>query len=115
MRKSFHALAFAVCLPFVLSFALAQAPAPPPDAPGAGPAAAPPDKKDAPKEDAKPSPYKKYEDVITKEAVSQTGLFKVHRIDDRVYWEIPAKLLGRLMLWQTEVAELPHSVQASPS
>jgi len=59
---------------------------------------------------AKPNEPKKYEDVITKEAKSQTGMFKVDRIDDRVYWEIPTTLLGRELLWQTEAAQMPHAV-----
>ncbi|HEU4754459.1 MAG TPA: zinc-dependent metalloprotease, partial [Armatimonadota bacterium] len=63
---------------------------------------------------AKPNPApgqpKPYDQVITSEAKSQDGLFKVHRIDDKVYFEIPASALGREMLWQTEVAELPAGV-----
>ena len=43
---------------------------------------------------------------MTKEAVSQEGMFKVHRIDDRILWEVPTKMLGRELLWQTEVAEV---------
>ena len=69
-----------------------------PQKPGSPTPAAPP----------KPGP-KKYEDVITKEAKTQSGMFKVHRIDDKIYWEIPANLLGRDLLWQTEVAQMPHS------
>jgi hypothetical protein len=58
----------------------------------------------------KPGDLKKYDEVITKEAKTQDGMFKVHRIDDKVYWEIPAKLLGRDLLWQTEISELPQSM-----
>jgi hypothetical protein len=58
----------------------------------------------------KPSEPKKYEDVITKEAKSQSGVFKVDRINDKVYWEIPTGLMGRVFLWQAELAELPHRV-----
>jgi hypothetical protein len=73
-------------------------PATPPAAAAQKPAPAPvPEKK---------SPYKKYEDVITKEAVTQMGLFKVHRIEDRIFYEIPDALIGREFLWQTEVSEL---------
>src|SRR5207245_197090 len=57
----------------------------------------------------KPGELKKYEDVITKEAKTQSGMFKVHRIEDKVYWEIPPTMLNRALLWQTEIAELPHS------
>lgn len=55
----------------------------------------------------KPGELKKYEDVVTKDAKTQTGMFKVHRVGDKVYWEIPPSLLGRVMLWQTEIAQLP--------
>src|SRR5277367_2857246 len=45
-----------------------------------------------------------YEEVVTKDAKTQEGMFKVHRIGDRVLWEIPANLLGRDMLWETTIA-----------
>jgi hypothetical protein len=67
-----------------------------------------------PKPAPKPGEPKPYADVITKEAKSQDGLFKVHRIDDRVFWEIPAKLLGRDMLWQTEIATGPANGRLYP-
>lgn len=54
-------------------------------------------------------PQRKYADVVTKEAVSQSGMFKVHRIEDRMLFEIPPAMLGREILWQTEVAELPQN------
>lgn len=58
---------------------------------------------------AKPGEPKPYADVVTKEAVTQAGLFKVHRIDDKVLWELDPKLMGRDLLWQTEIAELPQN------
>jgi len=58
----------------------------------------------------RPGAMRKYADVISKEAVSQSGMFKVHRIEDRVLFEIPVNLIGRELLWQTEVAELPQNV-----
>ncbi len=51
---------------------------------------------------------KPYDDVVTKEAKSQDGVFKVHRVKDNVLWEIPTKLYGRVFLWQTEIAEVPE-------
>lgn len=39
-----------------------------------------------------------YDDVITAEAVSDSGLFVVHRIDDDLYYEIPRGLLNEDML-----------------
>jgi hypothetical protein len=79
---------------------------PPPTAPpaqGAPAQSAPAQEK--PK--AKPGDPKPYADVITKDAKSQSGVFKVHRIENKIYWEIPANKLGRELLWQTEIAELP--------
>ncbi|MDR3690701.1 MAG: zinc-dependent metalloprotease [Fimbriimonas sp.] len=61
-------------------------------------------------EPGKPGSLRKYADIVTKDAVSQTGMFKVHRIDDRVLFEIPPTMMGRDLLWQTEVAELPQNV-----
>ncbi len=55
----------------------------------------------------KPGIPKPYKDVITAEAKSETGMFTVHRIDDKVLYEIPANLLGRELLWSTEAAEVP--------
>jgi hypothetical protein len=53
---------------------------------------------------------KKYDDVITKEAQTLPGVFAVHRIGDKVYFEIPHDSFGRLMLWQAEVAKGPAGV-----
>ena len=53
---------------------------------------------------------KKYEDVITARAKTSKGVFTVHRIDDKVYFEIPASAYGKLMLWTSEVAKAPPGV-----
>ncbi len=42
-----------------------------------------------------PKPYK---DVITAKARTDEGLFKVHKVDDKYYFEIPDSLLGRDIL-----------------
>ena len=44
---------------------------------------------------------KPYSDVITKEAKSDTGLFITHRIKQKLYYEIPAKELGKEFLLVT--------------
>ncbi len=62
----------------------------------------------------KPGTPKPYEEIVTKEAVSQDGVFKVHRIDDKILWEIPTKMLGREMLWQTEIAQLAAATGGYP-
>ncbi len=53
---------------------------------------------------------KKYDDVITKDAKSSPGVFTVHRIDDKVYFEIPEDGFHKLMLWQSEVVKGPAGV-----
>jgi len=47
---------------------------------------------------------KKYSEVITKKAVSDDGLFDVHKVDDKYYFEIPTEMLEREMLLVTRVA-----------
>src|SRR5437868_11429423 len=41
---------------------------------------------------ARPRPYNR---VITREAVTRRGMFAVHRVGDRLYFEIPAREMGR--------------------
>src|SRR5262245_32903954 len=59
---------------------------------------------------AKAEGPKKYDEVITKAAKSYPGVFLVHRIDDKVYFEIPADAFGRLMLWTVEVVKGPSGL-----
>ncbi len=53
---------------------------------------------------------KKYEDVITAKAKTRDGVFKVHQVDEKWYYEIPEKLLGRDMLMYSEIAAAPPGV-----
>ena len=46
-----------------------------------------------------------YDRVITKDAKSDDGVFTVHRIKDRVYYEIPKDRLGREFLWVSQIAK----------
>jgi hypothetical protein len=41
---------------------------------------------------------KPYDEVITDEAVTQDGMFKVHRLDDKLFFEIPSSELNTEML-----------------
>lgn len=41
---------------------------------------------------------KKFEDVITDDAVSKEGLFNTHKVEDKYYFEIPDSLLDREIL-----------------
>ncbi len=74
---------------------------------GAGGAGGPGAPQAGPQGSLQQQAIKPYDDVITKEAKSQQGVFKVHRVKDSVYWEIPEAMFHRVFLWQTEVAEVP--------
>jgi hypothetical protein len=56
---------------------------------------------------AKGDELKKYDDVITKDFATSPGVFAVHRHEDKLYFEIPRDKMGRLFLWQAEVAKGP--------
>lgn len=57
---------------------------------------------DEPKEEksekSKKSKEKTYADIITDDAVSDEGLFTVHKMKDKYYFEIPTNLLGQEIL-----------------
>jgi hypothetical protein len=53
---------------------------------------------------AAPSPQP-YERVITKEAKSKKGVFTVHQVGERFYYEIPKEELGKEFLWNTQIAK----------
>jgi hypothetical protein len=44
-----------------------------------------------------------YDEVITPETKTSNGLFMVHRLNDKVFYEIPTDLLGKPMLWVTQI------------
>ena len=46
-----------------------------------------------------------YDRVITKDAKSDEGVFTVHRIKDRLFYEIPKAALGREFLWVSQIAK----------
>jgi hypothetical protein len=48
---------------------------------------------------------KPFDRVITKDAKSDDGIFTVHRIKDRVFYEIPKDKLGREFLWVSQIAK----------
>ncbi|MGW8123344.1 zinc-dependent metalloprotease [Roseivirga echinicomitans] len=68
----------------------------------------------APKQDPKPKVKKgepkPYDEVITKDAVTDNGLFKVHKIDDKYFFEIPNDLLGRDMLMVSRIAKTASGI-----
>ena len=46
-----------------------------------------------------------YDRVITKEAKTTKGLFTVHQIKERYFFEIPKSELGKAYLWNTQIAK----------
>ena len=48
---------------------------------------------------------KPYERVITKDATSDEGVFTIHRIKDKIFYEIPKDRLGREFLWVSQIAK----------
>ncbi len=53
---------------------------------------------------------KPYDEVITDDAESDDGVFTVHRLDDKVYYEIPESELGREFLWVSQIARTTEGV-----
>jgi hypothetical protein len=53
------------------------------------------------------SGIRNYTDVVTKDAITDAGLFNVHKVGDRYYFEIPDSLLRRDFLWITRYAAIP--------
>lgn len=68
-------------------------------------------KKEAPVEQKKPKPKKDknapkpYKEVITKDAITDKGLFDVHKVGADRFYEIPDSLLGKEMLMVSRIAK----------
>lgn len=53
----------------------------------------------------KPGDIKPYDKVITKDAKTDAGLFSVHTVDDKHYYEIPDSLFNREMLMVSRISK----------
>ncbi|MEI6667714.1 MAG: zinc-dependent metalloprotease [Acidobacteriota bacterium] len=82
--------------------AASQAPAPRPADQAAPEAGQRPDRPAA--GDGPPEP-KAYDKVITKDVKTSPGVFAVHRLKEKVYYEIPKKELGKDFLWVSQIAK----------
>jgi len=58
-----------------------------------------------PKKKPKKGDIQPYNKVITKDAKSDTGLFTVHEVSDKYFYEIPDSLFNREMLMVTRIAK----------
>lgn len=93
----FRSLSVALC---AAAFAVAQEPAPPDTPSEPRPAASGPQRPGMqPSQDPQP-----YEKVITKEAKTKKGLFTVHQVKDKYYYEIPKSGFDKEFLWVTQIA-----------
>jgi hypothetical protein len=93
-----QAVLLTLCAAAVLA---GQEPPPPPEGPqpqtapagAARPGVTPPSQE--------PQPYEK---VIIKDAKSKKGVFIVHQIKEKYYYEIPKSEFGKVFLWNTSIA-----------
>ncbi len=95
-------ISFALLLLFVFSCSKKTTPPPAPKAPAA-PAAdsAPAPKKDEKKKDEKVKPYK---DIITAEAVTDSGFFISHKVKENWYFEIPQDVIDKEILITSRIS-----------
>lgn len=61
----------------------------------------------APAQKTKKGDIKNYNQVVTKDAITDEGLFKVHKVDKKFLYEIPFNKLDKDMLWVTRIAQIP--------
>lgn len=73
-----------------------------PDSAASGAAAS-----NAPRQRSAADGPKPYDEVVTEEAVSDAGLFTVHRVGDKLLFEIPDSLFHRDLLSVTRIAQVP--------
>lgn len=62
------------------------------------------------KDDKKEKKEKTFDDIITKDAKSDEGLFNIHEVKDKFYYEIPDTLLGKEMLMVTRIAKTANGL-----
>lgn len=61
-------------------------------------------------EKKKEGAIKEYSQVISKEAISDDGLFKVHKVDKKYFFEIPNKYLNKDMLLVSRLSKIPANL-----
>ena len=63
-----------------------------------------------PEKSDKDKKEKTYSDIITEKAVTDQGLFDVHKVDEKYYYEINDSLLDRDMLMVTRIAKMAKEI-----
>ncbi|MDR1737249.1 MAG: zinc-dependent metalloprotease [Candidatus Symbiothrix sp.] len=59
------------------------------------------------------SEFKPYTEIITKEAKTNTGFLKVHKVKDKFYFEMPDSIFGRDILVVNRISKAPVSSRKS--
>jgi hypothetical protein len=98
MDRSLAAALLVVC---AIALATAQEP-PSPEPTQPSPAATAPERPGFTPPSQEPRPYEK---VITKDAQSAKGIFTVHQVKDKYYYEIPYREFEEQFLWNTQIAK----------
>src|SRR6476620_7665104 len=96
MRSNLFAVVFSLFAAAMLS---AQEPTPPTEPPAQTPPA--PTRPGAIPPDSEPQAYDK---VITKDAKTRKGVFTVHQVKEKYFYEIPKDALDKEFLWNTQIA-----------
>ena len=95
-------LSLIVSLFFLASPSGATSSAQDPPTPPAGGGGGGQERPGRPEQSTEPKPYDR---VITKDAKSDAGVFTVHNIKDKVYYEIPKSELNKEFLWVSQIAK----------
>src|SRR6266542_3098172 len=96
-----HPIRIALLVGCAVALLHAQEPAPS-ETPGQTPAGGPQRSGMMTPPSQDPQPYEK---VITKDAKSKKGLFTVHQVKDKYYYEIPKSEFAKDFLWVTQIAK----------
>ena len=70
-------------------------------------------KKDSTEKEKNPKKEKTYEDIITKDAITDNGLFDIHKVKEKYYFEINDSLIGRDMMMVTRVVKMATEIPLS--
>lgn len=103
--KLFQALLAGIITVVVAPFILAQDPTPEPTGPTGG--GNPLQGRPGAGQSQDPQPYER---VITKDAKTKVGVFKVHQVKDRFYYEIPKTEMGKDFLWVSQIQRTTNGV-----
>ncbi|UZD22757.1 zinc-dependent metalloprotease [Algoriphagus halophytocola] len=55
---------------------------------------------------AKKGPFKDYKEIVTSEAITDEGLFTIHKVGEKSYYEVPFELLNDDMLLVSRISKL---------